>query len=65
MEENKENETENNVSIISEIEAYKNKLIDIQNKINELNIQRENLYKMGLRIEGILEYLHKKASKSA
>ncbi len=62
-----ENETEKkNIGndIESEIKEYQKKLLIIQEKINELTTQRDNLYKTGLRIEGIIGYLQEKGNKS-
>lgn len=58
MEENIE--TINKEDLKKELESYKKRLADIQEKINELTLQRENLYRLGLRIEGIISFLNEK-----
>lgn len=65
MEENIEiKESINKEDLKKELESYKKRLVEIQDKINELTLQRENLYRLGLRIEGIISFLNEKLEQS-
>jgi len=50
--------------IKKEIEKYQNDLSSIQDEINKLETRKQELLRMGYRLEGIIAYLNQKISSN-
>ena len=55
-----ENEMNNTYDIKSEIEKYQKDLISIQEEVNKLENRKQELLRVGYRLEGIIAYLNQK-----